>query len=123
MTRFLVKLVKYWYLYLIPLLLIPTAATLYGLKKETIYESTASLINVVKQSFLKTYQANDDNPFATTGAECRRIPMAPLLQSPSVLGRGLRRVHLLERRSLRSYNTMALAQDAAAAVASPGTSP
>ncbi len=39
MTRFLVKLVKYWYLYLIPILLIPTAATLYGQKKETVYES------------------------------------------------------------------------------------
>ena len=52
MTRFLVKLVKYWYLYLIPLLLIPTAATIYGVRKASAYESTASLF-VTKQTILK----------------------------------------------------------------------
>ncbi len=92
MTRFLVKLVKYWYLYLIPILLIPTAATLYGLKKETVYESTA-LINVVKLSFLTDYQANTDNPFATQ-AQNVVDTMTPYLDSPSFMARVAARTSL-----------------------------
>ena len=92
LTRFLVKLVKYWYLYLIPILLIPTAATLYGQKKETVYESTA-LINVVKLSFLTDYQANTDNPFATQ-AQNVVDTMTPYLDSPSFMARVAARTSL-----------------------------
>jgi hypothetical protein len=92
MTRFLVKLVKYWYLYLIPILLIPTAATLYGLKKETVYESTA-LINVVKLSFLTDYQANTDNPYATQ-AQNVVDNMTPYLESPSFMAKVAARTSL-----------------------------
>src|SRR6185369_4433449 len=83
MTRFLVKLVKYWYLYLIPLLLIPTAATIYGLKKSSTYESTASLF-VTKQTIIKNLGGTDENVFATT-AQNVSDQMAQLLQSSSFL--------------------------------------
>jgi uncharacterized protein involved in exopolysaccharide biosynthesis len=83
MTRFLVKFVKYWYLYLIPLLLIPTAATIYGLRKESTYESTASLF-VTKQTIIKSLGSQDDNNFATT-AQNVSDQMGQLLQSSSFL--------------------------------------
>jgi hypothetical protein len=83
MTRFLVKLVKYWYLYLIPLLLIPTAATIYGLKKSSTYESTASLF-VTKQTIIKSLGQTDENVFAST-AQNVSDQMAQLLQSTSFL--------------------------------------
>jgi capsular polysaccharide biosynthesis protein len=83
MTRFLVKLVKYWYLYLIPILLIPTAATLYGLKKETGYESSAT-IYVQTNTFLKDFQAQDDNSFATK-AQNVSDAMSQLLEAKSFL--------------------------------------
>jgi capsular polysaccharide biosynthesis protein len=83
MTRLLVKLVKYWYLYLIPLLLIPTAATVYGLRKETVYETNANIF-VATNTFLKDFQLQDDNTFATK-AENVSNQMSQLLQSPSFL--------------------------------------
>jgi hypothetical protein len=83
MTRFFVKFVKYWYLYLIPLLLIPTAATIYGLRKESTYESTASLF-VTKQTIIKSLGSQDENPFATT-AQNVSDQMGQLLQSNSFL--------------------------------------
>jgi hypothetical protein len=83
MTRFLVKVVKYWYLYLIPILLIPTAATLYGLRKETVYESNAT-IYVQTNTFLKDFQAQDDNSFATK-AQNVSDAMSQLLESESFL--------------------------------------
>jgi hypothetical protein len=83
MTRFLVKLVKYWYLYLIPLLLIPTAATIYGLRKESTYESTASLF-VTKQTIIKSLGPQDENAYATT-AQNVSDQMGQLLQSTSFL--------------------------------------
>jgi capsular polysaccharide biosynthesis protein len=83
MTRFLVKLVKYWYLYLIPILLIPTAATLYGLKKETVYESNAT-IYVQTNTFLKDFQSADDNSFATK-AQNVSDAMGQLLQTETFL--------------------------------------
>lgn len=58
--RFVAKVVKYWYLYLIPLLVIPTAATIYGQHKATVYESTASLF-ASKPKFLANYTSTDDN--------------------------------------------------------------
>jgi hypothetical protein len=83
MTRFLVKVVKYWYLYLIPILLIPTAATVYGLRKESTYESTASLF-VTKQTIIKNLGSQDDNSFATT-AQNVSDQMGQLLQSNTFL--------------------------------------
>jgi capsular polysaccharide biosynthesis protein len=83
MTRLLVKLVKYWYLYLIPLLLFPTAATVYGLRKESTYESTASLF-VTKQTIIKSLGPQDDNSFATT-AQNVSDAMGQLLESSSFL--------------------------------------
>jgi capsular polysaccharide biosynthesis protein len=83
MTRFLVKLVKYWYLYLIPLLLIPTAATIYGQRKSSAYESTASLF-VTKQIIIKNLGSQEDNPYATT-AQNVSDQMAQLLQSSTFL--------------------------------------
>ena len=41
--RFLAKLLKHWYLYLIPFLLLPAAGTLYGKQKLSIYETSALL--------------------------------------------------------------------------------
>jgi hypothetical protein len=41
--RFLAKLLKHWYLYLIPLLLLPAAGTLYGKQKLSVYETSALL--------------------------------------------------------------------------------
>jgi hypothetical protein len=92
MTRYLVKLVKYWYLYLIPLLLIPTAATLYGQRKETVYESQA-LISVVKLSFLTDYQANTDNPYQTQ-AQNVADTMTQYLESPSFMAKVAARTSL-----------------------------
>jgi len=83
MTRFLVKLVKYWYLYLIPILLIPTAATLYGQKKETVYESNAT-IYVQTNTFLKDFQSADDNSYATK-AQNVSDAMGQLLQTEAFL--------------------------------------
>ena len=83
MTRFLVKLVKYWYLYLIPLLLIPTAGTIYGMRKSSTYESTAKLF-VTKQTIIKNLAPNDENVFAST-AQNVSDQMAQLLQSSSFL--------------------------------------
>ena len=83
MTRFLVKLVKYWYLYLIPILLIPTAATIYGLRKESTYESTASLF-VTKQTIIKSLGPQDENIYATT-AQNVSDQMGQLLQTSSFL--------------------------------------
>src|SRR5215831_17500714 len=83
MMRFLVKLVKYWYLYLIPLLLIPTAGTIYGMRKSSTYESTAKLF-VTKQTILKNLAPNDENIFAST-AENVSDQMSQLLQSSSFL--------------------------------------
>jgi hypothetical protein len=72
--------------------LIPTAVTLYGQKKETVYESTA-LINVVKLSFLTDYQANTDNPFSTQ-AQNVVDTMTPYLDSPSFMARVAARTNL-----------------------------
>jgi hypothetical protein len=83
MTRLLVKLVKYWYLYLIPLLLIPTAATLYGQRKETVYESNAT-IYVQTNTFLKDSPSQDDNAFATK-AQNVSDAMGQLLQTETFL--------------------------------------
>jgi uncharacterized protein involved in exopolysaccharide biosynthesis len=83
MMRFLVKLVKYWYLYLIPLLLIPTAGTIYGMRKSSTYESTAKLF-VTKQTILKNLAPNDENIFAST-AQNVSDQMSQLLQSSSFL--------------------------------------
>src|SRR5260370_20415470 len=41
--RFLGKLLKHWYLYLIPVLLLPAAGTLYGKQKLSVYETSALL--------------------------------------------------------------------------------
>ena len=41
--RFLAKLLKHWYLYLIPVLLLPVAGTLYGKQKLSVYETSALL--------------------------------------------------------------------------------
>src|SRR5260370_32566421 len=41
--RFLAKLLKHWYLYLIPVLVLPAAGTLYGKQKLSIYETSALL--------------------------------------------------------------------------------
>jgi hypothetical protein len=83
MTRLLVKLVKYWYLYLIPLLLIPTAAMLYGQRKETVYESNAT-IYVQTNTFLKDFQSQDDNAYATK-AQNVSDAMGQLLQTETFL--------------------------------------
>lgn len=41
--RFLAKLLKHWYLYLIPVLLLPAAGALYGKQKLSVYETSALL--------------------------------------------------------------------------------
>src|SRR5258707_664603 len=41
--RFLAKLLKHWYLYLIPVLLLPAAGALYGRQKLSVYETSALL--------------------------------------------------------------------------------
>jgi uncharacterized protein involved in exopolysaccharide biosynthesis len=109
MTRFLVKIVKYWYLYLIPLLLIPTAATLYGMRKVTEYQSGATLY-VQPNNFLKDFQPQDANPFATK-AQNVSDQMSQLLQSRSFL------VNVAGDTSLKTVYDLKspAAQDAAAA--------
>jgi hypothetical protein len=109
MTRFLVKLVKYWYLYLIPILLIPTAATLYGQRKETVYESNAT-IYVQTNTFLKDFQAQDDNSFATK-AQNVSDAMGQLLQTETFLVSVARDTSLKNQYDLGS----SAGQDAAAA--------
>jgi uncharacterized protein involved in exopolysaccharide biosynthesis len=96
MMRFLVKLTKYWYLYLIPLLLIPTAATLYGQRKETVYESNATIF-VATNTFLKDFQSQDDNAYASK-AENVANSMSQLLQSPSFLVNVAKRCDSLKSR-------------------------
>ena len=98
MTRFLVKLVKYWYLYLIPLLLIPTAATIYGLRKESTYESTASLF-VTKQTIIKSLGPQDENIYAST-AQNVSDQMGQLLQSTSFL------IHVAQHTSLNVNHSL-----------------
>jgi hypothetical protein len=98
MTRFLVKLVKYWYLYLIPLLLIPTAATIYGLRKESTYESTATLF-VTKQTIIKSLGPQDENIYATT-AQNVSDQMGQLLQSTSFL------IHVAQHTSLNANHSL-----------------
>src|SRR5262245_33290995 len=41
--RFLVKLLQHWYLYLIPVLVLPIAGTLYAKQKLSVYETSALL--------------------------------------------------------------------------------
>jgi capsular polysaccharide biosynthesis protein len=83
MTVFRPRLRKYWYLYLIPLLLIPIAATLYGLRRVTMYESNAT-ISVRTNTFLRDFQAQDDTTFASK-AQNVADSMTQLLQSGSFL--------------------------------------
>src|SRR5262245_26112311 len=56
MTRRRPRLRSYWLLYLFLLLLIPVAATLYGQRNETVYESNAT-IYVQTNTFLKDFQS------------------------------------------------------------------
>jgi len=83
MTMFRPRLRRYWYLYLVALLLILSVATLYGVRKESTYESTASLF-VTKQTIIKNLGGTDENVFATT-AQNVSDQMAQLLQSSSFL--------------------------------------
>src|SRR5258708_31234333 len=67
--RFLAKLLKHWYLYLIPVLLLPVAGTLYGKQKLSVYETSALLY--VNSSDAVTGTNTDFNSFvspATNGA-------------------------------------------------------
>lgn len=61
--RFLAKLLKHWYLYLIPVLLLPVAGTLYGKQKLSIYETSALLY--VHSSDALTGTNTDFNSFSS----------------------------------------------------------
>src|SRR5262249_11534690 len=77
--RVAVRLRSSWYLYLLALLLLPVVATLYGQRQATSYESTAT-IYVQTNAFLKDFQPQDANPFATK-AQNVSDQMSQLLQS------------------------------------------
>jgi hypothetical protein len=83
MTVFRPRLRRYWLLYLLLLLVIPTAATLYGQRKEAMYESNAT-IYVQTNTFLKDFQAQDDNSYATK-AQNVSDAMGHLLQTETFL--------------------------------------
>src|SRR5258708_16989816 len=61
--RFLAKLFKHWYLYLIPVLLLPAAGALYGKQKLSVYETSALLY--VHASDALTGTNTDFNSFAS----------------------------------------------------------
>jgi uncharacterized protein involved in exopolysaccharide biosynthesis len=83
MTGLRPRLRRYWLLYLLLLLLVPVSATIYGVRKASAYESTASLV-VTKQPINKSLGPLDDPVFATT-AQNVSDQMTQLLQSSSFL--------------------------------------
>jgi len=76
--RFLAKLLKHWYLYLIPVLLLPAAGTLYGKQKLSVYETSALLY--VHASDALTGTNTDFNSFASPAQNGADL-MNQLLQS------------------------------------------
>src|SRR5258708_27962682 len=84
--RFLAKLFKHWYLYLIPVLLLPAAGTLYGKQKLSVYEDSALLY--VHASDALTGTNTDFNSFASPAQNGADL-MNELLQSANfVIGVG-----------------------------------
>jgi uncharacterized protein involved in exopolysaccharide biosynthesis len=61
--RFLRTLVKHWYLYLVPVIIIPLVVTLYGFNKLTLYSSTANLY--VDRPVLLTNDQSNWNTYLT----------------------------------------------------------
>jgi uncharacterized protein involved in exopolysaccharide biosynthesis len=72
MMRFLRTLVKHWYLYLVPVIIIPLVVTLYGFNKLTLYESHANLY--VEKPVLLSSDPTGWNPYLTA-AENEAIEM------------------------------------------------
>jgi hypothetical protein len=84
--RFLAKLLKHWYLYLIPVLLLPAAGTLYGKQKLSVYETSALLF--VNSSDPLTGTNTDFNSFVSPAQNGANM-MNQLLQGTSfVIGVG-----------------------------------
>jgi murein DD-endopeptidase MepM/ murein hydrolase activator NlpD len=83
MTRRRPRLRSYWLLYLLLLLFIPIAATVYGQRNETVYESTAT-IYVQTNTVLKDFQSADDNSYATK-AQNVSDAMGQILQTETFL--------------------------------------
>jgi hypothetical protein len=83
MTVFRPRLRRYWLLYLLLLLVSLTATTLYAQRHETMFESNAT-IYVQTNTFLKDFQSQDENSFATK-AQNVSDAMGQLLQTETFL--------------------------------------
>ncbi len=75
--RFLAKLLKHWYLYLIPILILPAVATYYGYKTQKEYESTALL-------YIQDSSLVSGSPYASP-AQNGADAMLQLLQSETFI--------------------------------------
>jgi uncharacterized protein involved in exopolysaccharide biosynthesis len=78
--RFLRTLMKHWYLYLVPVILLPIVLTVYGFNKLTLYNSTALLW--VDRPIVTASGTSGWNPYLSP-AQNEATDMQQLLASPS----------------------------------------
>jgi uncharacterized protein involved in exopolysaccharide biosynthesis len=95
--RFLRTLVKHWYLYLVPVILIPVLVTAYGFNKLTLYTSTALLY--VDKPIVPTSGEDGWNPYLTP-AQNEATDMQQLLTSVSFVIGVAARTDLAQRYNL-----------------------
>ncbi len=77
--RFVAKLLQHWYLYLIPVLIFPVVATLYGTRALQVYESTA-LLYIQDSNPVTGANIDGFNPYISA-AQNGSNAMSELLQS------------------------------------------
>jgi uncharacterized protein involved in exopolysaccharide biosynthesis len=94
--RFLRTLLQHWYLYLVPIILIPILVTVYGFDKLTLYNSTATLY--VDKSVLLS---SDQNPYLTP-AQNEATEMQQLLSSESFVVTVAAKTDLAQRYNLNT---------------------
>jgi uncharacterized protein involved in exopolysaccharide biosynthesis len=97
--RFLRTLVKHWYLYLIPIIIIPILVTVYGFDKLTLYTSTAKLW--VEKPVLLTADQTGWNPYLTP-AENEATQMQQLLAFQSFVVAVAAKTDLAQRYNLNT---------------------
>jgi uncharacterized protein involved in exopolysaccharide biosynthesis len=101
--RFLRTFVKHWYLYLVPIILVPIIVTVYGFDKLTLYSSTATLY-VDKSAFL----SSDQNPYLTP-AQNEATDILQLLSSPNFVAAVAAKTDLAQRYNLNTETGQAQA--------------
>ncbi|HEV2235280.1 MAG TPA: hypothetical protein VGR57_01350 [Ktedonobacterales bacterium] len=104
--RFLRTAFKHWYLYLIPMIVIPIMATAYGFNKLTLYTSTA-LLYVDKPVLLSNVQTGW-NPYLSY-AQNEATEMQQLLSSQSFVVTAAARTDLAQRYDLSTAGGKTLA--------------